>query len=260
MQKETYHIFIGYDEREHSVFDVAEHSILKTATVPVKIHKLAHRPLRDKGLFKREWLIDAKGQYVDCIDSRPFSTQFSHTRFLTPFLWNLIEDSSKSPLVTFMDCDFLAIRDIAEMFDGIQQKRIRNSYRHPVYCVQHDFKPTKDIKMDGMKQTPYTYKCWSALMVFDMNNDEVSKLTPLLVNTADGKSLHQFEWVNNPHMIGTIPEEWQFIPFHSEKNTDKISMIHYSELGPWFPGGEDLKYADLWLKEYKETMRDKYVE
>lgn len=119
----TYHIFIGYDEREHEPFLVAKHSLEKRATVPVKVHKLHHRELRSAGLFTREWEIKANGQYVDKVDGKPFSTQFSHSRFLLPTLWKNLPDPTKSPLVMFVDCDFAWMEDIGEMFSEIERKR-----------------------------------------------------------------------------------------------------------------------------------------
>jgi hypothetical protein len=62
------------------------------------------------GLYRRESeMID--GQPYDVIDGRPFSTEFSFTRFLVPAL-NMYEGKA-----LFMDSDMYVRADINELFD-----------------------------------------------------------------------------------------------------------------------------------------------
>ena len=79
-------VCVGYDSREDIAYQVCRHSIYRRSTLPVEIYPLKHKELRDQGLFWRPWLTAGSGQTVDCIDGRPFSTAFSHTRFLTPHI------------------------------------------------------------------------------------------------------------------------------------------------------------------------------
>lgn len=253
----TYHIFIGYDDREHIPFQVAKHSIGKLATVPVVVHKLDHLELRTKQLFDREWFIEANGQYVDKIDQKPFSTQFSFTRFLVPELWRGLSDPSKSPLVMFVDCDFVWVKDIGLMFQEIEEKRMRNNKSAPVYCVQHDYAPKNTIKMDNKKQEKYNFKLWSSMMVFDMAHSANECLIPELVNHESGRFLHSFGWLPEPHKIGTITEQWNFIPSHSEKNTGNIGAVHYTEGGPNFPHLRQCRYSSIWWDAYQEYLTSK---
>ena len=76
-------VCVGYDSREDIAYQVCRHSIYRRSTLPIEIYPLKHKELRDRGIFWRPWLTAGSGQTVDCIDGRPFSTAFSHTRFLT---------------------------------------------------------------------------------------------------------------------------------------------------------------------------------
>jgi len=255
----NYHIFIGYDEREHETFLVAKDSILKHATVPVVIHKLHHRDLRQQGLFTREWTIAADGQYICNVDSKPFSTQFSHSRFLLPELWRNLMDPQKSPLVMFVDCDFLYLDDIGEMFKEIEEDRLKKHNCSPVYCTQHDYNPQSTKKMDNIVQSKYNMKLWSAMMVFNMDHPDNAHLLPEVVNTETGRWLHNFGWLANQHSIGHISEKWHFVPNHSEKNTAHIGALHYTEGGPWFPNYRNCRYAKAWWDGYNEYLQNTLV-
>lgn len=255
----VYHIFIGYDEREHTPFQAAKHSLQKHATVPIHVHKLHHKELRSSGLFTREWITDKDGQYIDSIDGKPFSTQFSHSRFLVPELWKNVPSFNKSSLTMFVDCDFVWLDDIGKMFKEIENRKLRQN--SPVYCVQHDYKPVSQFKMDNVEQSAYNKKLWSAMLVFNMEHKDCSNLTPEYVNKATGRELHTFEWVQDKHNIGTISERWHFLPNHSEKNLsheqDGPAAIHYTEGGPWFKNHRNCKYANVWWDAYREALTSK---
>ena len=78
-------VFIGYDSREPEAYEVLRHSILKPATMPVNIQKLDQRALHHAGLYRRTWRAEGN-QKIDNIDNKPFSTEFSFSRFLVPAL------------------------------------------------------------------------------------------------------------------------------------------------------------------------------
>jgi hypothetical protein len=255
----TYHIFVGFDEREPEAYLVAKHTLEKNATASIEVHPLNHRELRNKGLFQREWKIKYNGQYEDLGDGRPFSTQFSHSRFLVPELWRRLEDPSKSPLVMFVDCDFLYLDDIKDLFDEITTKRSLTNRTPWVYCTKHDYKPENKIKMDGMEQSNYNMKLWTAMMVFDMSDDKNENLTPEMVNTETGRFLHNFGWLpateDTEDLIVNVSERWHFVPDHSEEHTtDSPCAIHFTEGGPWFKEYLNCRYGDMWLKAYKEAL------
>ena len=254
----VYHIFVGYEPIEDAAYKTCVHSILKHATVPVKIHKLDTHELRKSGLFTREWLTKANGQMVCQVDGRPFSTSFSHTRFLVPTLWHQ-QPEPKSPLVLFVDCDFVFTADIREMFEDIERQKTRLSGKPPVYCVQHDYQPVETSKMHGVEQSKYNMKLWTSLMVFDMDHVDNQELTADVVNTEDGRKLHQFCWLKDVHQIGKISESWNFIPNHSEKNVDTVKAIHWTSGGSWFSHMRSCRYAELWNKYFDDFLSSTVV-
>lgn len=253
----VYHIFIGADDREKEAYQVAKFTLEKHAKVPIKVHKLHHKPLRQAGLFTREWTINKDGQYICNVDGKPFSTQFSHSRFLVPELWRQLPDGDKSPLVMFVDPDFMWLSDIGEMFRLIEVDCARTHNKSPVYCVKHNYNPQNSIKMDNISQDAYNMKLWSAMMVFNMNNPDNDHLIPELVNTQTGRFLHNFGWLPDDKKIGNIEESWNWIPNHSEKNTSKIDAIHWTEGGFWFENYRPCKCGDLWWKAYNEYLLSK---
>src|ERR1051325_1391752 len=85
----TIHCFLGWDSREPDLTDICAHSIRRNTFAEVHFHYLKHRELRKKGWFSRPWLTRSDdGESVDLTDNKPFSTEFSHTRFLIPALMN----------------------------------------------------------------------------------------------------------------------------------------------------------------------------
>lgn len=253
----AYHIWIGYDPSEHEAYSVAKHTLEKHSYADIEVHPIEHMELRRQGLFTREWEIKPDGQTICKVDNRPFSTAFSHSRFLVPELWRNLSDPDKESLAMFVDCDWLFLGDIGEVFNAIESDRILNADESPVYCVQHDYNPNVEKKMHGVKQSKYNMKLWSALMVFNMRHNDCKTLTADIVNTWDGRALHQFEWIQDTHKIGRIPEEWNFIPGHSENRCDSVKGLHYTLGGPWFKGYEQCKYADLWNNAYNDYLMSK---
>ena len=43
------------------------------------------------------------------------------------------------------------------------------------------------------------------------NNARCRALTPDYVNTASGLELHQFKWLANDELIGTLPNRWNHL-------------------------------------------------
>lgn len=259
------HVFIGYDEREDIAFQIAKYSILSQLSEDrpeVKVYKLDHRTLRNEGLFKRKWLVEEDGMYKDVSDKRPFSTQFSHSRFLIPAYAKKLGLKGQA---LFVDCDWLFKGDINDLFDLTEKNDSILS------VVKHNFTPIVEKKMDGVIQKAYTFKLWSAMMMFNLDNNRTYEMLEAnRVNTWEGGALHRFMWISQSHNIvnseiGEIPEAWQFIPDHSEERVDykDIRGIHFTLGGPWFEHMRDCKYANDWWNEYKlyvENMELPWVE
>ena len=232
-------VFIGYDDREHEAYEVCRYSILTRTDANVAIKPLKHLQLRAQGYFDRPWRIDEMGRYSDERDGKPFSTQFSHTRFLVPFL---AKAQGYTEWAIFMDCDMLVLDDIAKVVALADP-------HYAVMCVQHLHEPSGEIKMDGQMQTRYRRKNWSSFVLWNLNHSSNSHLTQVAINNKPGGWLHAFSWLGSDE-IGALPEEWNYLVGHSvipEGKTPKV--IHYTEGGPWFVDKQDVPYGALWIAE-----------
>lgn len=219
---EALKIFVGYDSREDVAWQVCRRSILRHATREVPIHPLKQPALRELGLYTRE---ADKGS----------STEFSLTRFLTPYI------AAHDGWSIFVDCDFLFTTDVWSVLDGLDPAKA-------VYVVQHDYTPSQSIKMDGRSQSVYPRKNWSSFIVFNGAHPAVKALTPAVVNTAAPAFLHRFSWLGD-EMIGALPLKWNFLVGEYPKAAALPAAIHYTNGGPWFDNCRGVDYADLWLAE-----------
>lgn len=208
-------IFIGYDPREALAFSVLSHSIHSCSSQPVIIAPLMLSQL-------------------DGILTRPRdplqSTDFSFSRFLTPYLsgfegWSL-----------FMDCDMVMLDDPAKLW-GLRDDR------YAVMCVKHHHVPKEEEKFLGETQTKYAKKNWSSVMLF--NNAKCKALTQDFVNTASGLELHQFKWLESDDLIGELPLRWNLLADVNEP-IDDPGLVHYTIGGPYFEEYRDCDYAAEW--------------
>lgn len=222
-------VFVGYDPREDIAWRVCRHSIHRHASAALEVRPLRQPTLRELGLYDRP----ADG---------PASTEFSLTRFLTPYLaayegWSL-----------FVDCDFLFTTDLAALFDTLDPNKA-------VYVVQHDYVPVNAVKMDGKQQSAYPRKNWSSFMIFNGSHPTVKALTPEVVNTATPAYLHRFGWIDNDDQIGSLDLGWNFLVGEYALPKAPPSAIHYTNGGPWFPEWVDVDYGDLWLQERDRLLK-----
>ncbi|KAE8734596.1 Protein CDI [Hibiscus syriacus] len=227
-------IFIGYDPREDVAYEVCRRSILKRTSIPVEITPLVQSDLRQKGLYWRQ-----RDQFE--------STEFSFSRFLTPHLANY------EGWAMFVDCDFLYLADIKQLKDLFDDK-------YAVMCVHHDYSPKEKTKMDGAVQTVYPRKNWSSMVLYNCGHPKNKGLTPEVVNNQTGAFLHRFQWLEDSE-IGSVSFVWNFLEGHNkvDENDPKTfpKAIHYTRGGPWFEAWKNCEFADLWLKEMEECMKEK---
>ena len=233
MKIDSINFFIGYDSKEDIAYRVCKNSLLKRASVNVKVTSL-----------KLDELI-AKKLYTRTIDPLA-STQFTYSRFLIPALMNY------KGWAIFCDCDFLFFKDINLLFDTIEGDRA-------VYCVKHDYKPKEKHKMDGQQQTIYPRKNWSSFIVYNCEHPSNKKLTVDLVNSQTGSFLHQFKWLND-NEIGSLDERWNWLEGWSSKNNKKEPYaVHYTRGGPWFDEWQDVEFANEWIKERNKYLEKKFT-
>ena len=161
------------------------------------------------------------------------STDFSFSRFLTPYL------SDYTGWSVFMDCDMLVLKDIAELWS------LRDD-RYAVMVVKHDHVPKESVKFLGEPQTKYEKKNWSSVMLF--NNAKCRALNSEYVNRASGLELHQFKWLGNDDLIGELPDRWNHLVGYNPPRPD-AALVHYTLGGPYFPEYKFCEYAEAWRAE-----------
>lgn len=218
-------VFIGYDKHEPIAFHVLSHSIMRRASHPVSVTPLYLPQLQAMAVYDRQ-----RGPTE--------STEFSLTRFLTPYL------SGWQGVSIFMDCDMLCLGDICQL----ERMALDEPY-NDVFVVKHDYTPKTTTKFLGQKQTAYPCKNWSSVMVFNGHRSPVRRLMPSLVSTAQPRYLHRFEWADS---VGELPLHWnhlvgEYVPNPSAK------LVHFTLGGPWFHEYADCEYADLWREEARHA-------
>jgi lipopolysaccharide biosynthesis glycosyltransferase len=237
-------IYIGWDSREAVAANVCAHSITRRTETPVSIKFLKHRDLRKEGHFARPWLIEGEsGNFIDLIDSKPFSTEFSHTRFLVPALMNY------QGWALFMDSDMIFLTDISKLFALCDDQ-------YAVMCVKHNHIPPVDsIKMDGREQLRYHRKNWSSFVLWNCAHPANAQMTEETVNFMKGGNLHSFSWLPDS-LIGALPYGYNYISGVSPKlppeRGHRPDVIHFTEGGPWFPECKEVPYGQMWTDEYED--------
>lgn len=195
----------------------------------------------------RPWLIEGStGQYIDMIDGKQFSTEFSHTRFLVPSLQNY------KGWALFMDSDMIMLSDIGKLFSLADPQ-------YALMCVKHRHEPPLDAKkMDGREQERYFRKNWSSFVLWNCGHPANSGLTSQQVNIMKGKDLHAFAWLKE-NEIGTLPFAYNYIhgvsprmPVLPDNHPD---VLHFTEGGPWFPECSEVQFSEWWIAEYEHMQR-----
>lgn len=255
MPSETLPVYIGYDSREAVASDVAAHSIKRRTHTPTRIKYLRHRDLRKAGHFAREWKIDPHtGDWLDTKDGKPFSTEFSHTRFLVPALQN------HQGWALFIDSDMIFMGDIKKLFALKDDK-------YAVMVVKHHHQPQANaIKMDGRLQQPYYRKNWSSFVLWNCAHPANRCIDGATVNVLTGAYMHAFQWLDD-HLIGALPSSYNYIsgispamPMIAQKDGKLKAVvpevIHYTEGGPWFANCKNVPFGELWENEHKHWRDD----
>ena len=137
----NFKIFIGFDSREKIAYHVLSQSIIANSSIPVSITPINLKNLRH-------------------LNNRPkaknHSTEFSISRFLTPYLSNYKGYS------LYLDCDFIILEDIAKLLKFVSKKTNK-----VLWCIKHKkYLPKDKIKFLREKQTPYLKKKLVKLHVF----------------------------------------------------------------------------------------------
>ena len=226
----TKHVFIGYDPRDDLAYKVAERSLFNHAKINIKVHPLIDADLRKQGHYFRSYRVDRTGQMFDDCDGKPFSTQFSFTRFCVPLVCD--SEGIYQP-VLFVDADVMFRDDVGKLFDLWDSS-------YDLMCVQHDLEVSEKTKMDGVIQTPNTHgrKNWSSVMLMEprmctpmprrvSEKDKRGGITRYMVNAQTGSYLHSLAWLDDED-VGPLPAEWNYLVGYHDPYSVDPKLVHYT--------------------------------
>ena len=242
MKKPPNTVYIGYDPKERVAYEVLKFTVEHIAVDNVRIVPIRRDVVEKMNMYWRKHQI-VDGLSIDCLDGKPFSSEFSFTRFLVPAL-NMYEGWA-----LYMDCDMYLRTDVNELFEEYDMDY------YPLYCVKHAYAPGTGLKMDGQKQENYRRKNWSSFVLWNCSHPLNKQLTPEKVNTMTGSWLHGFQWLPDKEAdIGSIHQEWNWLDNHSPEEIE-AKNVHFTTGGPWFRDwicGRDIdgKYAAEWNADY----------
>lgn len=223
-------VFIGYDPREETAYQVCRESLARQSSTLLNIQPIKQSEMREKNLYWRE-------------KDHLSSTEFSFTRFLVPYL------AGYTGWAIFMDCDFLWRGDIAEI----------EQYIDPAYAacvVKHDYKPKETTKMDGQVQTQYPRKNWSSFVLWNCGHSETRNLSLRMVNEQSGLYLHRFNFLSD-EFIGELPIKFNYLEgWHTKEDEPNPLGVHFTRGGPWFKDYVDVEYGDEWVEMYKNIYKE----
>ena len=223
-------VYVGFDSRqnnppkynkiENPCYEVCKQSILNynkdVNIIPIKLDELIN-----KGLYYRD---------IDPLAS----TEFTYSRFLVPYL------NGYKGIAIFCDSDFLWQCDINDLLEYY-------NHNNAVMCVQHDYKPKTNTKMDGVVQTTYPRKNWSSLMMFNCEHKDCKNLSVENINTKEAKYLHRMEWTDE---VGQIPMTYNWLE-GDYPNDINPKVIHFTNGGPWHETWNG-DYSEKWIEVYNE--------
>jgi hypothetical protein len=250
--------YIGVDHREPDALRVCEASARAYASKPLEIGYLEHLNLRRRQMFDRPWRIAEDGCYWDERDGKPFSVQFSHTRFLAPLV---ALDEGREGWALFTDCDWFWLDDIHKIMKEADPSKT-------VMVVPHNFQPEATVKMDGQPQARYQRKLWSALVLWNLSSKKLPTLE--MVNQASGNYLHRFGWLDDKD-IGFLSESWHWLPNYSPTTDDgrkaealnkplPINAVHFT-FGPpveEMTDREATPFDKMWKDELITATRNRF--
>ena len=198
-------IFIGYDHRQAVAMNVLQFSIFRRASKPVAITPivLPTLPLKRTGL-----------------------TPFTYSRFLVPWLcdyqgWGL-----------FLDIDFLALGDVAELFALADDR----------YAAM-------------VSKNPKKFE-WASLILFNCAHPANRVLTPDYIDDPQRCiGPHTMDWLT-PDLVGGLPAEWNHLVGYDAPRPD-AKFVHYTQGMPVYEETTGSEYRDQWLAEHEASNTTK---
>lgn len=221
-------VFIGWDPREELACEIAKASILKHASIDVEILPISIETLGP--VYKRTTL-KRNGKLWDNLSNAPMSTSHAIARFFVPYLCDFKGWS------VFMDGDVLVRRDIADLFALADP-------HYPLQVVKHCYAPENTVKKSGDVQLQYGRKNWSSVILWNCEHPANRRLTPEILNSWKGLTLHQFGWLHETE-IGELPGIWNTL-------VTEPALVHFTEGLPDIKAGQP--YAEEWNAVKESTL------
>lgn len=232
-------VFIGWDARDALAAEVCASSIRRRTARQVRFLRLSDPDVAR--VYRRAFRVEGQ-QRIDLgyeAEPTPFSTDFSFSRFLVPWLmgyqgWALFTDPDTLWTVS--------PEPLFEMGEAAPDKA--------VLVVPHVQTSRVQVKMGGLTQRGYPKKNWSSVCLWNCAHPKNKQLVPEVVNRFAGKWLHGFGWLEAED-IGTVGPQWNWLvgEMNGKPKIDPPHVIHYTLGGPWLFEYKDAPWADLWHQE-----------
>ena len=231
--------FVGYDPREDLAYRVCRQSLIATSKGQVQVYPLKLDNLRPRFYTRTSYVED--GQAYDSVDTRPYSTEFSFSRFLAPVFGKALDEE----WVLFCDSDFLWRSDPMALL-GLANPHCA------CMVVKHVYAPMEAHKMrESVRQQAYQRKNWSSMVLWNCKHPSTGSLTPYEISHRPGSWLHGFRWLQDSE-IGQLSEEWNWIPGHSPEQMSPAA-VHYTLGTPDVDGHRNDAYAEEWRAVEREV-------
>jgi len=225
-------VYLGFDPRELLAFAVSRASVLAvTPPGTIDLCSLSLAALQQQGLYTRP-LSMKDGSLWDDRSDAPMSTEFAISRFFVPLLCDY------HGWAIFLDGDVLARRSLANLLALADPQ-------YAVQVVQHPPLSSPAVKKVGQLQTRYLRKNWSSVMLFNCGHPAHQRVTRDLLNTAPGRDLHRFCWLEDAE-IGAVPPVWNYLAGISPPMDDP-AIVHYTLGTPQLPGHAQDPFAAEWF-------------
>lgn len=231
-------VYVGYDRREALAYKVACDSIQRRASQQVALRRVDAAELYQRRLLWRP--VESDGDVrIDHLSNAPQATDFAMARFCVPFM-------QRSGWALFVDCDVVALADVAELFALADP-------RYAVMVVKHDHWGEEGSKMCGQPQMSYRRKNWSSVVLWNCEHRANLRLTPEIVNGWRGLQLHQFCWLADDE-IGALPPEWNWL-VGVQAMPETPCLAHFTLGGPWLPGWSGALHDEIWTDAERASCR-----
>ncbi len=232
-------VMLGYDPSEHAAYTVARFSIERRASRPVRVSPIVLSDLQRARLYTRPTTYNY-GQLWDILSNAPMSTEFAISRFFIPHLID-----SDDQWILFADSDIVCQVDIAELFDH------HHDPHFALYCVKHRPLWSSGPKKINKTQTPYPFKNWSSVVLWNIRHPAHRALDLSTLNTVPGRDLHAFSWLHSSeNLIGTLDERWNWL-VNVNPEPPASAICHFTLGGPWLLDwpSRGTPYDHIWLEE-----------